>query len=164
MATDGASSNERLLAAARQDNEELLLEIFEEGGFNINYKDGYAHGDALHYAASFGSTDVLEHILTHEDCDVDPINRLEGATPLHLALGLKDPELRDYVVENLLEAGADTTIKNKDGDTAMDLLDPRTDDHLSKLMRKARASNSVAMEDIADDDDEGSVGSGSESD
>jgi hypothetical protein len=56
-----------------------------------------------------GSTDVLEHILSHEECDVDPINKLEKATPLHLAMRVEDPELRDYIVSNLLEAGADIT-------------------------------------------------------
>ena len=61
------------------------------------------------FRVSQGSTDVLEHILSHEDCDVDPINRIEGATPLHLALQLKDPELKKFVVESLLEAGADVT-------------------------------------------------------
>lgn len=59
--------------------------------------------------ASLGNTDVLEHILSQDNCDVDPINRLEGATPLHLALKLEDKELRHHVVESLLEAGADTT-------------------------------------------------------
>lgn len=37
---------------------------------------------------------------------MDPINRIEGATPLHLALKLSDPELREIVVESLLDAGA----------------------------------------------------------
>lgn len=59
--------------------------------------------------ASQGNLSVLEHILSHEDCDVDPINRLERATPLHLALQIDDAELRKMVVESLLEAGADTT-------------------------------------------------------
>ena len=58
--------------------------------------------------ASHGSTIVLEHILEHEECDVDPINRLERATPLHLALRIDDEELRQDVVSSLLEAGADT--------------------------------------------------------
>ncbi len=58
---------------------------------------------------SNGSTDVLEHILSHEDCDVDPINRIEKATPLHLAVKLEHPELRKHVVDSLLEAGADTS-------------------------------------------------------
>ena len=32
--------DERLLAAARADNEDLLLEIFSEGKFDINCQDG----------------------------------------------------------------------------------------------------------------------------
>lgn len=34
-------TDERLLAAARDDNEDLLLTIFEEGGFDINCQDGW---------------------------------------------------------------------------------------------------------------------------
>ena len=32
--------DERLIAAARQDNEEMLLEIFDQGGYDINFQDG----------------------------------------------------------------------------------------------------------------------------
>lgn len=33
--------DERMLAAAKQDNEELILEVFEkEGSFDINFRDG----------------------------------------------------------------------------------------------------------------------------
>lgn len=32
--------DERLIAAARTDNEDLLLEIFSEGKFDINCQDG----------------------------------------------------------------------------------------------------------------------------
>ena len=59
--------------------------------------------------ASHGNLTVLEHILSHDECDVDPINRLEKATPLHLALRIEDEETRKSVAESLLEAGADTT-------------------------------------------------------
>jgi uncharacterized protein len=52
--------------------------------------------------------DVLEHILSQDNCDVDPINRIEKATPLHLALKIEDKDTRNYVVESLLDAGADT--------------------------------------------------------
>ncbi|PAV22571.1 ankyrin [Pyrrhoderma noxium] len=163
MSSEGASNNERLLAAARSDSEELLLEVLNGGDFDINFKDGVGM-TALHYAASLGSTDVLEHILEQDECDVDPINRLEKATPLHLALrDLKDPEVRSYVVKSLVEAGADCTIKDKNGDTAMDLLQPQ-DEELRRFIRKTQAQNSVSRGDIADDDDdEGSAGSGSES-
>jgi len=47
--TDGCVPDERLLAAAREDNEELLLEVFDEGKFDINYQDGLGN-TALHYA------------------------------------------------------------------------------------------------------------------
>jgi len=56
-----------------------------------------------------GSTDVLEHILTDKDCDVDPVNKIARATPLHIAVQLEPEVLRNYVVESLLEAGADVT-------------------------------------------------------
>ena len=63
---------------------------------------------ALHIAASTPSPIVLEYILAYPECDVDPINRIERATPLHLAARIPDPELRLQVVQSLLEAGADT--------------------------------------------------------
>ncbi|TFY65699.1 hypothetical protein EVG20_g5385 [Dentipellis fragilis] len=158
----GADNNQRLLAAARDDNEELLQEVFEKGGFDINFQDGNADSEilpALHYAASHGSTDILESLLTHEECDVDPINRLEGATPLHLAIRLEDKGVRKYVVENLLEAGADTRIKDKNGDTVLDLL-TADDEDIKTLIRKSQAQSAVSMDDIVSDDD-GEPGSGS---
>ncbi|KAJ8453422.1 hypothetical protein ONZ45_g11975 [Pleurotus djamor] len=166
MESQGASNNERLLAAARTDNEELVLEVFEEGGFDVNYQDGLGN-TALHYAVQYGSTDVLEHILSHEDCDVDPINRLEKDTPLHLAVKLQDQALRLHVVESLLDAGADVTIKNKHGERPSDLLSPTSDDdqQILVLIRKAQAVNTVSADDIAnDDDDEPGSASGSDED
>ncbi|CAK5275681.1 unnamed protein product [Mycena citricolor] len=160
---DGASNNERLLAAARSDNEELLLEVINSDNFDINFQDGLGN-TALHNAVKNGSTDVLEHILSCDGCDVDPVNRIDKATPLHLAVVIDDPELRKYIVDSLLEAGADTRIKDKNGDTASDLV-PDDDTEVQTLIRKARAQASVSLDDVADDDDdEGSAGSGSDDD
>ncbi|KAJ7083355.1 ankyrin repeat-containing domain protein [Mycena belliarum] len=158
----GASNNERLLAAARADNEDLLLEVFEEKGFDINFQDGLGN-TALHNAVSNGSTDVLEHILSHDECDVDPINRIDKATPLHLAVRIDDPELRKYIVESLLEAGADTRIKDKNGETVLDIL-PADDTEIRGLIRKAQAQATISQDDVASDDEDGSAGSGSGSD
>ncbi|KAJ7696736.1 ankyrin repeat-containing domain protein, partial [Mycena rosella] len=152
--------DERLLAAARADNEEMLLEVFEQGGFDINFQDGLGN-TALHNAVSHGSTDVLEHILSHEECDVDPINRTEKATPLHLAVRLEDLELRKHIVESLLDAGADTRIKDKNGNIVLDFLSESADDtEIRTLIRKAQAQASVSQDDVASDD-EGDAGSGS---
>ncbi|KAF7791078.1 hypothetical protein EIP86_002039 [Pleurotus ostreatoroseus] len=146
-----------IFSESREDNEEMLLEIFEQGGFDINFQDGLGN-TALHYAASHGSMDVLEHILSHDECDVDPVNRLEGATPLHLAVRLEDEETKKLVVSSLLDAGADTNIKDKNGDTPFDLAED--DKVIAALIRKARAQASVSMDDVASDDD-GEPGSGS---
>ena len=49
---------------------------------------------------------MLDHILCHENCDVDPINKLDKETPLHIAVRLEDPGAREYFVASLLDAGA----------------------------------------------------------
>ncbi|KAJ7589592.1 ankyrin repeat-containing domain protein [Mycena floridula] len=165
----GASSNERLLFAARTDNVDMILEVFDspDDNFDINWVDGLGN-TALHIAIANKSTDILEHILSQEGCDVDPVNKIDGRTPLHLAVAEKEEdeeaiELQQYIVESLLEAGADTTIKDKYGDAAIDLLPPTSE--LRALMRKAQAQAQIGGDDIAsDDDDEDASGSGSGSD
>ncbi|KAH9932116.1 ankyrin [Epithele typhae] len=135
MASEGASNNERLLAAARSDNEDMLLEVFEEGNFDINAQDG------------LGNTEPARE-----------------ATPLHLALRIEDEDLRVAVVESLLDAGADTRIKDKNGETVLDLVDP-SDEAVHKLVRKTQAQASMDRGDVADDDDDDDEqGSGSGSD
>ena len=57
----------------------------------------------------YKSIEVLEHILSHEDCDVDPVNFIDKATPLHIAVQIEEPELRLYICDSLLDAGADTS-------------------------------------------------------
>lgn len=37
-------------------------------------------------------TDVLELILLYEDFDVDPVNRMDKATPLHISARIKAAE------------------------------------------------------------------------
>jgi len=100
------------------------------------------------------SYDVIEHILAHENCDVDPINKLDKATPLHLAVMIEVAEVRKDFVESLLEAGADYTIRNKYGETAQDLVKP-DDDAVLDLFRQAKAQASISKEDIASDSDDG---------
>jgi len=158
----GANNNERLLAAARTDNQELLVEIFEEGSFDINCQDGVGN-TPLHNAVLYGSTDILEDILSHEDCDVDPVNFIEKATPLHLAVQIEDRPMRAHIVESLLEAGADIYMKDKNGNTVLDIV-PTDDVEIRNLIRKSQAQASISRDDIADDDeDDGGHETGSDS-
>ena len=115
------------------------------------------------------SVDVLEHILCHDECDVDPVNKLEKDTPLHLAVRTKDPKMRVHLVESLLEAGADLKyvhlspflahnhdfdslfgrrVKNKYGETARDLI--KADDNLTlAVFTTHQAGNDIGADDIA---------------
>ncbi|KAK2462860.1 hypothetical protein APHAL10511_005058 [Amanita phalloides] len=168
MTDTGASCHERLRAAARDDNEEMLLSAIEDEHCEINHADGWVFrrvldtaddplrksrlgNTALHYATSHGSTNVLEHILCHVDCDVDPINAVEKATPLHLAAQLNDEELRCFIVNSLLDAGADITIRDKTGRTAREMIPPDDEETMS-LFNRMEAMNSLDLDDIADDE------------
>ncbi|KAG8921937.1 hypothetical protein FRC00_008011 [Tulasnella sp. 408] len=150
----GASSNERLLKAAKEDNVDLFEEILEEDDddLDINYKDG----------AQRGSENVIEKILEVEGCDVDLLNRVDGETPLHLACKLEDEDTRATIIWHLLEAGADMSIKDKHGSLAIDLL-PGDDQDNRDLFRKYQATNAISAADIAEDSD-GEPGSGSDED
>ncbi|GFZ43009.1 hypothetical protein JCM24511_00727 [Saitozyma sp. JCM 24511] len=148
----GASANERLLAAAKNDSEEMLEDALSELE-DINYADGVIHA----------STSVLEPILCHDSCDVDLRTRLQGDTPLHIAVRQRweeSPGLRLYLVESLLEAGADTTIRNRHNQKPIDLLPPSADpesddDKVRKALRRAEAESLVADKgDVVDEDDD----------
>ncbi|KAG8691828.1 hypothetical protein FRC11_008452 [Ceratobasidium sp. 423] len=173
MAEEGASLNELILSAAKTDNVSLFDEIVEGVAkgkpFDINHQDGLGN-TALHYAARSASILVLEKILEYEHplhegeggCDVDLQNRIEGYTPLHFAVRIRDADERLAVVESLLDAGADDTIKDKHGQRAVDAV-PVDDEDVHRLFRKAEADRKVDKGDIANDSD-GEPGSGSGSD
>ncbi|KAF8512854.1 ankyrin repeat-containing domain protein [Hysterangium stoloniferum] len=163
---EGASSNEVARAAARSDDEELLLQVLHhpDDKFDINFRDGLGN-TALHYAAQHGSPFVLEQLLCCEGCDVDLQNWIEGNTPLHAAVkNIKDPELRNHIVGSLLDAGADTEVKDKHGEIVIDLITSRSenlDEELRKAIRQAKGEASILQNDIASDDGDDDGGSGS---
>ncbi|KAH7338957.1 ankyrin repeat-containing domain protein [Rhizoctonia solani] len=173
MAEEGASLEELVLSAAKVDNESLFEEIVQEVAkgktFDINHQDGLGN-TALHYAAKNASISILEKLLEYEHpskegeggCDVDLQNLIDGYTPLHFAVRVQDADERLAIVESLLDAGADDTIKDKHGQRAIDAV-PADDEDVRRLFRKAEADRRVDQGDIANDSD-GEPGSGSGSD
>ncbi|MCJ1436752.1 hypothetical protein MMC27_006134 [Xylographa pallens] len=118
-ATQGASAREIIIEACRRDNVPLLHELFashasaaQTAALINGAKDGVGNY-CLHIAASYGSYDVLEELLDQEDVEVDPIDRMEGDSPLHKAVryvnGLDKEDWAGAapLVELLVEAGAD---------------------------------------------------------
>ncbi|CAG8619097.1 9430_t:CDS:2, partial [Paraglomus occultum] len=144
---------ELLLAAAKQDNDEILEEIFSQpGSYEINYTDSIGN-TALHYAAQFGSLTAIRLLLEQENIKVNSQNRLEGDTPLHKAVQYTDdPSVAFAVVETLLDAGADPRILNKNKQRPVQLVDTGNEE-LKNLLRQAAASFEIDASELAQDDD-----------
>ncbi|KAI9270790.1 ankyrin repeat-containing domain protein [Phascolomyces articulosus] len=107
MEVEGASNNERMLAACRNDQDDLLQVILNASDIDINFSD--AIGDtALHYAASFGSVECMEILVNRNGINLNAKNRIEKNTPLHKAVQYEDEkDIALAMVDLLLEAGAD---------------------------------------------------------
>lgn len=52
---------------------------------------------------------MLELLTLEPECHLDQTGRLDGATPLHLAVAIEAPDLRKDFIEFLLEKGANYT-------------------------------------------------------
>lgn len=151
MAEEGASYTEQLLDAARRNNTDLLTEIIKESGGQIpqiiNGSRDATGNTALHLAAKYGSYEVLEEMLDQEGVEVDPVNRLDGDTPLHLAVRYAEtePEHGAFIAETLIEAGADARIKNNSGLRPLQLV--RDNDSLAELLQSAEMAFLIEAEE-----------------
>ncbi|BGP14652.1 hypothetical protein JCM10213_001638 [Rhodosporidiobolus nylandii] len=165
-----ATPNERLVYAAKTDSAEMMQEVLNgTEHFDVNWQDGLGN-TALHYAAASPSPSALEILLEYDGTDVDLQNRLDRSTPLHMAVKLENEAARQGVIEMLLDAGADTSIKDRHSLRLQDYLRPQSssiDAEILQSIREAqaeRARGSVSNNaDIADESD-GEPGSGSGSD
>lgn len=104
----------------------------------------------------------MDHLLDHEDVEVDPVNRQFGDTPLHSAVrySLSEPEHGAFIVEMLIDAGADPRIKNKNGQKPIDLAADSNTELIDTLQGAefARTAGPVAnSEPVEDENDEGSA-------
>ncbi|GAA5843025.1 hypothetical protein JCM3766R1_001666 [Sporobolomyces carnicolor] len=180
------STDERLVAAAKQDLVDLLRETLEPSSStttttnddegepsapcDVNYQDGLGN-TALHYAASSPSPDCLQYLLEYDGTDVDLQNRLDRSTPLHLAVKLEHPEARYGVIEMLLDAGANPSIKDRHGLKVVDYLRPDDSDVDRDILALVRAAIAEATmgggvannADLANHDDDDDAGEASDS-
>lgn len=128
--SEGASYTEQILDACRRNNDLLLQQIFEELetpkaiADAINKAVDPTGNTAIHLAVHYGNYQALDVILDQEGIDIDPRNRSDGDTPLHLAVKYTydDFDYGKFLVEQLVDVGADPRIKNKHGDRPIDLI------------------------------------------
>ena len=96
-----------------------IFGLLLDAGVKLNTHDAEGF-NLIHYAVWDNNVDVVR-ILASKGVDVNAAAN-QGYTPLHFAIAnaprLPDPE----VIESLLKAGANPSLKNKSGKTAEDLL------------------------------------------
>jgi hypothetical protein len=80
-------------------------------------------------------------LLDQPGFECDPVNRVEGDTPLHSAIRWINSEPKENweygnaLVEMMLEAGSNPRLKNKGGLTPLQLVDPKNEG-LREVIRK----------------------------
>ncbi|CAO1620250.1 unnamed protein product [Sympodiomycopsis kandeliae] len=159
----GASPEEQLLFASRTDNLDLFQELVSKPDhqLNVNTTDKFGM-TPLHICVLYQSTDVLSELL-EEEVDVDLRENTKGDTPLHVACriqGDENEEMRNWIVEQLLSAGADPKIRNSSNEKPEDLIigalkDTESGKQLRTMLRDAEAQNTFADKgDIVDEDAE----------
>ncbi|KAK3693658.1 hypothetical protein B0T22DRAFT_450416 [Podospora appendiculata] len=100
----------------------------------------------FHEAASRGNYEIIDALLDQPGFECDPVNRLEGDTPLHTAIrwiNSEPPAQRPFgaaLVEMMLEAGSSARVKNKGGLTPLQLVDPRNTELRDVIQKHEYAS------------------------
>jgi len=145
--SQGASIQEQLIEACRRDNTSLLSDLLSSvpsptaAADLLNNTTTVMGNHLYHEAASRGNYDVIDMLLDQDGFECDPINRLEGDTPLHSAIrwingeSAAQREFGNALVEMMLEAGSSPRIKNKGGLTPVQLVDPRNGE-LKEIIQK----------------------------
>jgi len=113
-----------------------LHEVLEDKGDDeiallLNNTTTVMGNHLYHEAAARGNYEVIDALLDQPGFECDPINRVEGDTPLHTAIrwiNSEPTEQREFgnsLVDMMLEAGSSPRIRNKGGLTPLQLVDPR---------------------------------------
>lgn len=129
--TAGASPSEQLLEAARRNNVDLLHELLNkyqdkpnEAIELINSAVDAAGNGALHLSAKYGNYEVMDQLLDLDGVNVNIRSKMNGNTPLHYAVlySFEDQEFSLFLVNELINCGADCSIKNNDNLKPIDII------------------------------------------
>ncbi|KAI9367162.1 hypothetical protein BJX61DRAFT_529812 [Aspergillus egyptiacus] len=133
MSDEGASPRELIVEACRRDQPHLIEQVLEslEGKSNQEVADFFngvtdSMGNyALHICAQYGSYDTMDTLFDIQYFECDPLSRLDGDTPLHVAVRYaneKDAELGTEMIKMMCDAGCDPRVRNKHGQKPADLV------------------------------------------
>ncbi|ORY96630.1 ankyrin repeat-containing domain protein [Syncephalastrum racemosum] len=148
---EGASPNEIMLAACRNDQDDLLEDLLKTGKVDLTFTDAIGN-TALHYAAKYGALSCLELLADEPGINPNAVDTVEHNAPLHEVTKYRDDsEIALAMAEILLQMEADPRLKNREGLMPIDLVDPRDED-LSELLECALAADTMDDDDFAQED------------
>ncbi|ODV84106.1 hypothetical protein CANARDRAFT_29550 [[Candida] arabinofermentans NRRL YB-2248] len=161
----GASVPEQLAEAAIRDNSELISSIIEKYEEDAETLLKYLNAPdsrgftPLHLCCRYGSSSVMDKLLDISGVDVDPVVPSSGDTPLHLAAkySFEEPEYAQFLIEELLDVGANPTIKNKEGLKPADILGD-SNDTIKSILESAEYAMTVAPPPVPDQEAEADDG------
>ncbi|OAQ94101.1 ankyrin repeat protein [Purpureocillium lilacinum] len=172
---EGASIKEQLIAACRGNNTDLLTELLDgkpddEITSLLNRTVTVMGNHLYHEAASRGNYEVIDLLLDQPAFECDPVNRLEGDTPLHSAirwLNAEPPAQRPFglaLVSMMLEAGSSPRARNRARLTPAQLVDP-SNQELRDLIRQHEyaSQNAGDFADVVETSNPASNGTGAKS-
>ena len=121
--------------AAWGDMPSIACELLDKHGVDIECKDNFGR-TAVHIAAYQGSYKMLKYLLGEKKANVNAIDH-DGRTPLFS--GAYDGNNR--VLKILCECGADLSVKDKNGMTALDFAFSKNEFETVKFLKKTIAIN-----------------------
>ncbi|TAQ84651.1 hypothetical protein B7494_g7029 [Chlorociboria aeruginascens] len=182
---EGASPGEQIIEACRRNNTDLLTEVImacespEKAVLLLNETKTVMGNYIYHEAALRGNYEVIDMLLDQEGFECDPINRMEGDTPLHSIVrwinqeGEPAHEYGAEIIDMMLEAGSDPRIRNIARLTPEELVDPANVSLRRRLQVAASEHISSQWIDVekhglkeeeSEEEDDDYEGSGSDSD
>ena len=117
----------------------MLRTISASGSVDANEADGYGGRGVLHWSAIHGNVEMLQYWLdlTKEHCNVN-LQASDGNTALHDAvLGssvVVSQETSFQIIDCLLKAGADATIRNRYGNSPLSVSSREIKNHIISKM------------------------------
>lgn len=161
--TVGASPSEQLLEAARRNNVDLLHDLLAkyqdkpaEAIELINSAFDPAGNGALHLAAKYGNYEVMDQLLDIDGVDVNVKAKMNGNTALHYAASysFQDSEYALFLVNELINCGADCSIRNNDNLKPIDIIGD-SNEEIKEALESAEYASAFDqnIEDIADNED-----------
>jgi ankyrin repeat protein len=124
-----------LRAAAYRGDTQRVRSILERRPEWVNMRDKYDM-TALHQAMSRMNEETV-HVLLEKGASINATN-YNGATPLHLAAGVKDvpTDQQKRVLEMLLNKGADLSLKDNHGRSAVEMVDTNSRNEVAVWLRQ----------------------------